>query len=497
MKGQSFYSSHKSRLQNIWLIPAIIVTIYIGKLIAKDGIAIGVMLLALPFAVGFFVMVFFRPRIGIIGFLIYCFIMPYIGKHVAGLQVGLGIEAILFTTLFAVIFFQTNRFRKRHLNNDLVWMSIAWMILTFLQIGNPERPSILGWVYEMRSSTLYWVLTVVLSFLLLNKKSDINMFLNIVIILSLLGALYGMKQLYFGVDEAEHKWLEEGGKKTHILFGKLRIFSYYFDAAQFGASQGHLAIVSIILATGPYSVLKKAWYGIAGLLIFYGMLISGTRGALFAVVGGGLMFLILIKQTQILIVGAIVGFGFIGVLKYTTIGSGNAEIVRLRSSLDPKDPSLQARLINQEILRNYISTKPFGAGVGTMGQWGTKFNADKFISQIPPDSLYVKIWGMYGIVGFLLWFGIMLYTLGKSAGIIWLTRDPVLKNQLVALCGGSAGILLCSYGNEVLNTMPTSAVVYISWVLIWLSPRWDTPEPKLVEAPKDTKSLNEYDFSAS
>jgi len=65
--------------------------------------------------------------------------------------------------------------------------------------------------------------------------------------------------------------------KNTYSFGKLRIFSYYFDAAQFGASQGHLAIVCIILATGPYKLLKKAWFAIAGLLIFYGMLISGTR----------------------------------------------------------------------------------------------------------------------------------------------------------------------------------------------------------------------------
>ena len=85
---------------------------------------------------------------------------------------------------------------------------------------------------------------------------------------------------------------------------------------------------------------------------------------------------------------------------------------------------------------------------------------------------------MYGIVGFVIWFGIMLYITGKSAGIVWKTRDPVLKNQLLALCGGATGILLCSYGNEVLNAMPSSMIVYLSWAFIWLSPRWDTPQPQ-------------------
>lgn len=481
MDNNLFYTS-KSKINNLWLIPAILIAVFVGILIAKKGIAIGFLFLILPFLLGFVILVFFKPRVGIIGFLIYCFTMPTLGKHIQGPQFGLGMDGLLFLTMFAVIFHQSGRYKSRYINNDLVWLAVVWLVITVLQIGNPERPSILGWVYEMRSATLYWVLTVPLAYLLLNKRTDINLFLNIIIIISFLGALYGIKQLNFGPDEAENRWLEAGAKKTHILFGRLRIFSFYSEAGQFGASQAQLAIMSIILATGPYGLTKKIWYLIAGLVIFYGMLISGTRGAFFALIGGGLTFLVLSKQVKVLILGGILGLGFIGMLKYTTIGNGNAQIVRLRSSLDPEDPSLKVRLFNQKILKDYLSSKPFGAGVGTMGEWGNSYNQDKYISRIPPDSLYVKVWGMYGIVGFIIWFGIMLYITGKSAGIIWKTRDPVLKNQLLSLCGGATGILLCSYGNEVLNAMPSSAVVYISWVLIWLSPRWDTPEPKTLPA---------------
>jgi O-antigen ligase len=182
------------------------------------------------------------------------------------------------------------------------------------------------------------------------------------------------------------------------------------------------------------------------------------------------------KQVRILIFGSIIGLSFLGILKFTSIGSSNVQIVRMRTSLDPNDASFQVRLINQKILKDILADKPFGTGVGTIGTWGTKYNEDKYIAQIPPDSLYVKIWAMYGIVGFVIWFGIMLYITGKSAGIVWKTRDPVLKNQLLALCAGATGILLCSYGNEVLNAMPSSMIVYFSWAFIWLSPRWDTPQ---------------------
>lgn len=485
MESNIFYTSNRNVIKNIWLIPVILFTVACGWIIARKGIAIGAVLLVLPFVIGFVALVFFRPRVGMYAYLIYCFLMPTIGKHIPGVQFGLAVDGLLFLTLFAVLFFRGDKFKFRHINVDLFWVAVVWFIITILQLGNPERPSILGWVYEMRSATLYWILTIPLALLLFYKKSDINLFLTIIIVLSFLGAVYGVKQKKYGPDAAENRWLEEGPKKTHVLFGKLRVFSYYSDAGQFGASQAQLAIMCIILAVGPYTQKRKIAYLVAGLMIMYGMIISGTRGALFGLVGGGFTFLVLSKQIKILLLGIIVGGGALGILKYTTIGNDNAEVRRLRTSLDPKDASLQVRFINQKILADYIRNKPFGAGVGTMGMWGTTYNKDKYISQIPPDSLFVKIWGMYGIVGFLIWFGIMMYIMGKSAGIIWKTRDPVLKNQLVSLCSGAAGILLCSYGNEVLNAMPSSAIVYISWALIWLSPRWDTPEPKQIDIKEE------------
>lgn len=472
---QNLFHNPQTKLQQLLLVPGLLAAVAIGWLIAGNGIALGMLLIILPFVVAFLVAFFLYPRFGFIFFIFYCFFMPTLGKHISGPQFGLGMDGILLLTWLGVLFHRSGRYRFRHLNNDLVWMSIAWFVLTVLELGNPERPSPVGWFYEMRSTTLYWVLTVPLAFLLFNKKSDLDLFLKIIILLSLLGAFWGIKQLYFGVDAAEHRWLEAGAKKTHMLFGKLRVFSYYSEAAQFGASQGQLAIICIILAIGPHPTLRRLKFFVAGMIILYGMLISGTRGAMFALVGGTFVFLVLSRQVKVLVIGSIVALSFFCILKYTHIGNGNAQIVRLRTSLDPNDASLQVRLINQRILKEYLSNKPFGTGVGTIGMWGLKFNKGKFISTIPPDSYFVKIWAMYGIVGFIIWFGIMLFIIGKSAGIIWQTRDPVLRNKLIALCGGVTGLLLCSYGNEVMNQMPSSVIIYISWVMIWLSPRWDTP----------------------
>lgn len=478
----------QSRWQDLWLLPGALLAMMAGWLIARSGLPVAVMLIGLPFVIAFVVAIFFRPRLGMWAFIIYCFVMPGLGRHFPG-QLGLAYDGILLLAWLSVIFWRTDRFRWRHVNNDLVWFSVAWFALSVLELGNPARPDPQGWIQELRGVALYWVLVTPLVFFLLNKKKDVNIFLNVIILFSMLAALYGAKQLQLGVDAAEQAWLDGGPKRTHIVAGKLRVFSFYAEAAQFGASQGQLAIMCVILAIGPYSRKKKLWYGVGAAIIFYGMLISGTRGAMGALMGGGLVFLILSKKVRVLIIGLIIGGLFIFFLKFTMIANGNDQIRRLRSSTNENDPSLQVRFANQKILRERLQSQPFGTGVGTIGTWGVTFNRHIPTAMIAPDSMFVKIWVMYGIVGFVFWLGVMLYIVGKSAGIVWRTRDPVLRNQLIALTAGSFGALVCSYGNEVMNQMPTSMIVYVSWGLIWLSPRWDAPAPLKQTEKEDAQPL--------
>lgn len=479
MEKNLFYESENNYTKHLWLVSGILVAVVFGRLIAGNGLSIAGLFVALPFIIGFLIFIFLKPRIGLIAFIIYNFIMPTIGRHIPGLQVGLALDALLILTWLGVLFYRGNKYRFRHLNNDFCWIALAWFVFTVLEIGNPARPNIVGWLQEMRNLSLYWILVVPLTMLLFRKKSDIRIFIDLVIVLSFLGALYGMKQFYIGLDDAEKVWLNDH-LITHWIFGKLRVFSFYQEAGQFGASQASIAIMCFILATGPHSTTRRISYAIAGLFIFYGMLISGTRGALGGIIGGGFVFLVLSKQVNIMIIGALLGFGFVGMLKFTKIGQANDQIKRLRSGTDPNDPSFQLRMINQRKLSDALGSKPLGTGVGTIGAWGQKYNKHIPTASIAPDSLYVKIWVMYGVVGFILWFGAMLYMLGKSAGIIWNTRDPVLRNQLCALCGVYGAVLLCSYGNEVMNVVPSLAIVSVSWAFISMSTRWDIPLNKSI-----------------
>jgi hypothetical protein len=70
------------------------------------------------------------------------------------------------------------------------------------------------------------------------------------------------------------KW---GSYKTHILFGKLRVFSFFSDGGQFGANQGYTGVVFLIYAMSQVKYYLSSFH-LCWSLGIYGMVISGTRG---------------------------------------------------------------------------------------------------------------------------------------------------------------------------------------------------------------------------
>jgi len=149
----------------------------------------------------------------------------------------------------------------------------------------------------------------------------------------------------------------------------------------------------------------------------------------------------------------------------------------MRSAFNPNDPSLQVRLENQRKLSVYLASRPFGGGIGHAGIKAKAFVHDSFLSNIATDSWYVLIWAEQGIVGLLLHLFILFYVLIKSSyKIMFKIRDPVLKLKMAALASGMFGIMVASYGNAVLGTMPTSLLIYTSMALLLNSKMLDTKE---------------------
>lgn len=471
--------SFKSRrVKSIFFGVTLLCSILIAYLTSLFGVLAPAIAIVLCISMAFVISSFLNPRLAIITYFIYCFLISGILKNTSGLPLGPLMEILLVMTWLSMLLHKS-KYEWSEMKNDYVYITLGWFLLNILEIVNPAGASLLGWLNEVRFTTLNWLLLAPLVSILFNKRRDIDLFIIIIVFMSVVIALYGVKQLYIGVSPAEQQWLNDGADFTHIVFGKLRVFSTCTDAGQFGASQAQMSLVALVLALGPFKMWKKILLFLAAALLFYGMLISGTRGALFALVSAAFFAIFLSKNFKVLIIGSLIGLLFLGFLKYTTIASGVYQINRLRTALDPKDPSLNARFMNQAKLKVVLSRMPFGGGVGVSGVNGTTYNPDKLLSTIPPDSYWVKVWTMYGVVGLMIWFCINMYIMGKCCGTVWSINDDKLRVKLIALTSGTAGLFFCSYGNEVMNGFPSSMILYMSWGFVLYAPRFDKKDEEL------------------
>ncbi|GAA4811407.1 O-antigen ligase family protein [Litoribaculum gwangyangense] len=469
-------NSGSNRFLNLNILASVLVLVLlITVVIVKTGVIGFIGFLGLIFAIALIYIVFKYPKTGIILLIILGFFVTGIARYIPA-PWGLSIDGLL-VLIYLALFFKgfANKIPWHKAKSPLTLVVSIWMGYILLQIANPEAQSIEAWFYAMRGVALYQWLSIPLLFVLFNKSKDLDTFFIVWGILSIIGTLKGFQQFHFGVDPFEQRWLDQGGAETHILFGKLRVFSFFSDAGQFGASQAHAGVVFGILALFKKGNLKlKSFFAFVAMAGFFGMLISGTRGAIAVPALGGIMFLILKKNIKILILGGVFLIGVYIFFAHTTIGQGNAEIRRMRTAFDPNEASLQVRLENQKKLKGYLASRPMGGGVGATGNWGQRFTPHTFLANTATDSWYVMVWSDTGIIGLTYYLLMLFFILGTGAyHVMYKLKDDWLKVQISALVCGMAGIMMASYGNGVFGQMPTGILMYVSMVFMFISPQLD------------------------
>ncbi|WP_114750866.1 O-antigen ligase family protein [Pleomorphovibrio marinus] len=430
-------------------------------------------LFVLPVAIFFLYWVIQNPSRGLDVTLVCAFVSIGAIRYLNNIPLGLSVDFALFMGVISAIFQSKAKVDFQKTKNSLLLVTMVWVFYNIAQLANPEARSLSAWVYAVRGTALYMLLTIPLTLLYANKNKDLNRFFRIIFAFSLLAAFWGLRQYYVGLDAAENRWLDQGSRSTHILFGNLRVFSFFSDAGQFGAGIAHMGIIVTILALGPFSKRLRMAFGGMAVLFFVMMALSGTRGALVVPVGGMLAYLFASKNFKIMLLGLVALGIFVAFLKFSTIGNDVYQVRRLRSALDPQDASLNVRKVNQQKFAIYLANRPFGGGIGTSGYWGQRFSPGTFLAETPNDSWFVKIWAEMGVVGLILHLGILAYIGLMALFKIWKVKNPKLKQKLLALFAGYVGILLSSYGNPILGQMPTGIIIYMSMAYFYLAPHLD------------------------
>jgi hypothetical protein len=445
----------------------------LGLAVAKAGLMMGLMLAGLPAGIFFFATMMKRPRMGLWGSIIVGFFSSGVSRYVDA-PWGLLVDVFLVVGWLSMLFTYRKKEDWKPLNNDIMVVTLVWYGMVMLELANPEMRSVAAWFYAMRGAGLYQLLAFGLTFMLFRHPKYLDQFLKFTLLLSVIGVVWGWRQMIFGTDKAEDYWLYvEGYAMTHVLHGVLRVFSFYSDAGQFGAQQAMMALVCGIITLGPFPLKTRIFYAVGALITFVGFGISGTRGALAVPGVGAIVYLVVSRNFKLLTIGAIVIGGAFYFLKFTYALQGVEQVRRMRTALNFEDESLLVRYRNQITFGKYLASRPIGGGIGSAGFWGHRFSPGTLLAETATDSYYVKVWAETGIVGICLHLFMFGYFVGRGAVVVWRLRDPCLRQKIIALYAGMCGIFMSSYGNQVFSQLPTGIIMYIAIPLIFLAPEWD------------------------
>ncbi|MBO0950256.1 O-antigen ligase family protein [Fibrella forsythiae] len=466
---------------NPWIygVLGIVLALLAGVLIARFGVMGGLMVIGLPVGIATLVAVLLEPKIGVYIYANLSFMIGAARFLDGDIQVGLGLDGLLVLT-FAGTLLNASRMDWHRLKNPAFYLVLFWLFYTILEYFNPDSPYPPAWFYHARSFSLSWSFLSLIVLVNPITRTDVWLLIRTWIVWSVIAAIWGFKQQYGhaiglrDLEQAELNWLAAGGARTHILWGQLRSFSFYSDAGQFGAEMAGVTLICIILFMAEKNWFYRFIYLGLTLVIFWGFAVSGTRSALFVLVGGFGAFLVLQKKLKPIIYSAAVGIPILCILYFTHIGDSVYQIYRIRTALHPtQDESFLVRLENQNRLKAYLADLPFGTGIGSSSGAGVRFTPWHWAAQIPPDSWYVQLWIETGIVGLSVYLFVLAGIIMTGIWKLWQLKDPWLTTMMLILLCEFIGICVVSYSNPILGQFPTSTMLYINSMLFASANRWE------------------------
>ncbi|MBN8821479.1 MULTISPECIES: O-antigen ligase family protein [unclassified Spirosoma] len=491
--AQSVFSLNSPTSGQVWLYSLLggLYTVGVGYLISKMGPVGGVMALIAPIALLTVVMVFKEPKFGLFLYLQLSFLIGWSRFINVSIPIGLLIDGVLALTLLS-LFINGQRMDWHRLRSPTFALIAIWFTYTLIELLNPEAPYRPAWFFHVRPFSMHWFMAGLAVLVLPITIRDIKILVYSWLGWSFLAAFWGFKQQYLGLEPAEQNWLSQGNNAlTHVLFGQLRSFSFYSDAAQFGGEMAGATLVAVIYSFEEKKLIPKLICLALALTYFWGYAVSGTRSALFVMLAGFPFYLLLKRDFPKLIIGATLAVPLVLLLLYTSVGSSNYQVQRMRSALTPmNDPSFILRLQNQEKLKRYLAEYPFGAGIGTSTDMGARFSPWHWAAQTPPDSWYVELWIETGRVGLTIYLMMVVGLVLIGVYQVWQLKDPWLVKVMYAFLAEFVGIAVMGYSNPVMGQFPTDTMIFMTTILFTTCYRWDTPASESSPNPDSTLYSN-------
>lgn len=440
-------------------------------LMSQSGIPVFMAFGLLPLVILSFLLILKHSDQGFYALFVLQFLLIIVGSFT---DIKLGVVTLLLCTSIALLTLIRSGYERvswRESHNGMLWCYLLIGLYCIAELANPNNVQE-AWNISITNYLVYPVLCAILVPMAIRNSKGIQWLLLIWSLFVLYAAAKGYWQKNHGFNERELYFLYVfGGAKTHIIWSGIRYFSCFSDAANFGV---HMAMAITTFGLSIFytkNIGLKIYFAVVVLAAIYGMGISGTRAAVAIPIGGLGLFVVLSRNWKAAIIAAVTLLSLLCFFRFTTIGDSNQYVRKMRSAFNPSaDASYQVRVQNRDRMKDLMSHKPFGYGIGLSK--GERFHP-KELMPYPPDSWLVSVWvetGIVGLVFYLLVHGVLF------AWCSWLLMFQIMDKRLRGLLAAwlcmNAGYFVAAYANDVMQ-YPNAIVVYTGFALCFAGPYID------------------------
>ncbi len=442
-----------------------LLSIFVALVVGKLGFLGGGGLLVVTIGIALVFGAMFNLYLGLYVILIMSILVSYLSK-IVNLPYGLSLDLLLVVLALGVIMKQLRDRDLSFAKNPISLPIVVWIFYNMIQVLNPVAASRLAWAFTVRSMALLILLYFIAAYALNSYRRVINIY-KFMLGLGFVSALYGLKQEFFGFADFELAWLYSDPARFQLIFqwSRMRIFSFFSDPTNYGIYMSYMSVMCFILILGKFKTWQKVILGIAGVCMLMAIAYAGSRTPVILVPFGFAVFTMLSLKKNVIIAMMVVGvLGGAFMLKST----GNAVLFRIQSAFMPdrSGDTMGVRFENQKKIKPFIQTHPFGAGLGSVGEWGQRFSPDTFLANFPPDSGYVRVAVELGWVGYLLYCWLLYVIVRMGIRYYLRVKNEQIKIMYLALTTMMFMLILASYVQEAIVQLPTSIHFYICLAII-------------------------------
>ena len=405
--------------------------------------------------------------------------------------------------LIGMVLIDKWRFHLERLLNIMLLLALVWVAFCMIEVFNDQCGlgiDVYRWYTGARLMSMQILYAFVVTTLYIDTPKKIMTILFIWAVFIIFAAIWLWKQKNIGMTEAEKRFL--WSSPAHIMGGKIRYFSCFTDAANFGIHTAVASAAFFIIAIYMKITRIRVFFAIAGCLGVWAFFGSGTRTALFCFIAAIMVFIVLCKNKKIITYVSVCFLIFLYILAFTKIGNGNENIRRMRTAFDKEDASLGVREQNKATLRKYMHDAPWGIGIGLENSDMPAYNKFKLVSQVPPDSEYVYIWVRTGVVGVTVFTIVnILMAFGACWIVFFMLKNKSLRGIGIAYTAAFVGLHLGGYANQILLQFPNVLVFYGGLATVYTLPHiekeWTEREAKLLAEQEERRRLKQEKKRAS